>query len=300
MCRISTRIKICLGCLVAAALLSTSMAATTAAEPEPFVLSWNKNILTIRRSAGAAEQIPGGEIRLLYIEAYCRAGSTDREWGKTTIGHKTTLVSGQGSSHLQLQCTLRDGVVVDHDIRGLATSVEFRLTAHNPTARASEAVWGQPCLRVDRFTGRTQQTYLDKCFIFVDGKLSRLPTEPWATKARYTPGQVWAPRGIDRNDVNPRPLSTIVPSSGLIGCFSADEKKLLATAFEPYQELFQGVITCVHSDFRIGGLEPGETKRIRGTLYIMDADVGALLARYRTDFPEHFTTSLHNSRRGRH
>ena len=28
----------------------------------------------------------------------------------------------------------------------------------------------------------------------------------------------------------------------------------LATAWEPYQELFQGVIVCMHSDFRIGGL----------------------------------------------
>ena len=176
--------------LIAALLLLTHIAFSCAAEPEPFVLSWNKNMLNIRRPAGAAEQIPGGEIQIHYIEAYCRPGSTDREWRETTIGHKTKLVSGQGTSHLRLQCTLRDGVVIDHDIRGLATSVDFRLTAHNPTNRASQADWGQPCLRVDRFTGRTQQTYLDKCFIFVDGKLTRLPTEPWATKARYMPGQV--------------------------------------------------------------------------------------------------------------
>ena len=31
----------------------------------------------------------------------------------------------------------------------------------------------------------------------------------------------------------------------------------MATAWEPYQELFQGVIVCLHSDFRIGGLEAG-------------------------------------------
>ena len=86
-----------------------------------------------------------------------------------------------------------------------------------------------------------------------------------------------------------------MPSNGLIDCISADEKKLLATAFEPYQELFQGVITCVHSDFRIGGLKPGETKKLRGALYLMEADVQALLARYRTDFPEHFATTAHNS-----
>jgi len=41
-----------------------------------------------------------------------------------------------------------------------------------------------------------------------DGKLTRLPTSPWADKARYTPGQVYCPAGVDRNDVNPRPLSS--------------------------------------------------------------------------------------------
>jgi hypothetical protein len=87
------------------------------------------------------------------------------------------------------------------------------------------------------------------------------------------------------SDVNPRPLSDDVPSNGLIGCFSADEKMILAVAFEPYQELFQGVIACIHSDFRIGGLRPGETKKIHGKLYIMPADVDALLKRYEKDFP---------------
>ena len=74
-------------------------------------------------------------------------------------------------------------------------------------------------------------------------------------RGRYTPGQVWCPEDVSRNDVNPRPLSSLVPSNGLIGCFSGDGKQLMATAWEPYQELFQGVIVCLHSDFRIGGTE---------------------------------------------
>ena len=63
--------------------------------------------------------------------------------------------------------------------------------------------------------------------------------------------------------------------------------KILATAWEPYQELFQGVIVCIHSDFRIGGLRSGETKVARGKIYVVAADVDALLTRYRRDFPEH-------------
>ena len=103
-----------------------------------------------------------------------------------------------------------------------------------------------------------------------------MPTTPWARSALYTPGQVWCPEGVSRDDVNPRPLSSIVPSNGLIGCVSADGKELLATAWEPYQELFQGVIVCLHSDFRIGGLKPGESKTIRGKIYLMPADFAEL------------------------
>ena len=273
------RCPACFG--IAIGLLASSLQA--ADPPRDLRIVWDKNILTIR-----GEHIPGGEVKVWYLEAYCRPGSTDRDWRETTIDHTTELVSASDDGrHLKLRCTLSDGVVVEHDIRAGEDAVDFRLTATNPTDKQSQAHWAQPCLRVDKFTGRTQADYLEKSFIFVDGKLTRMPTPQWATKARYVPGQVWAPRGVDRNDVNPRPLSDLVPSNGLIGCFSADETMILATAWEPYQELFQGVIVCLHSDFRIGGLKPGETKTIRGKIYIVDADVESLLARYERDFPEH-------------
>jgi hypothetical protein len=123
--------------------------------------------------------------------------------------------------------------------------------------------------------------------VFLDGKLSRLPTQPWAEKARYTPGQVYCPKHVDRRDVNPRPLSELVPSNGLVGCFSKSGDMILASAWEPYQELFQGVGVCIHSDFRIGGLQPKESKHIRGKIYIVKADSATLLKRYERDFPEH-------------
>ena len=63
-----------------------------------------------------------------------------------------------------------------------------------------------------------------------------------------------------------------MPSNGLIGCYSADGSMIFATAFEPYQELFQGVIRCLHSDFRLGGLKPGERLEIRGKIYIVKND----------------------------
>ena len=246
-------------------------------------LSWKNNILTI-----TGPQIPGGDVNVLYLEAYCRPGSSDRDWRETVIGHTTELLDADpGGQSLKLRCTLRDGVVVEHTITATGDEVDFRVTADNPTKQASQAHWAQPCVRVDRFTGRGQADYLPKCFVFRDGKPVRLPFEPWATKARYVPGQVWCPKQVDRNDTNPRPLSEVVPSNGLIGCYSADERWILAMAWEPYQELFQGVIVCLHSDFRLGGLQPGETKTVRGKLYLVPSRMEELLKRYARDFPEH-------------
>jgi hypothetical protein len=249
-------------------------------------LSWNREILTIR---GA--HLPGGAVEVLYIEAYCRPGSTKRDWKQTVIPHKTELVEADPDGRrIRLRSRLEDGVVVDHDVRAGRDEVDFHVVATNPTGVESQAQWAQPCIRVDRYAGvkmeRASEAYLPRCFLYVDGRPVRMPTTPWAREAVYTPGQVWCPEGVSRDDVNPRPLSPIVPSNGLIGCVSADGRELLATAWEPYQELFQGVIVCLHSDFRIGGLKPGESRSMRGKIYLMSADLPGLLARYRRDFPE--------------
>ena len=254
----------------------------TEQEPEKLMLSWADNYLTIR-----GPRLPKEGVRVQYLEAYCRPGSTDRDWAETVIKHKTKLVSasddGQG---IKLRCTLEDGVIVTHEITAGEDEVRFELLATNPTDSVSAAHWAQPCIRVGNFIGRGQQDYVTSCFIFLDGRLARLPTQPWADKARYTPGQVYCPKHVERADVNPRPLSELVPSNGLIGCFSQDGDTILATAWEPYQELFQGVAVCIHSDFRLGGLKPKETKKIRGKIYIVKADSAALLRRYERDFPE--------------
>lgn len=271
-------------CLFSAGLfLSAVFCAGPCRGAEPLRLHWEKNYLTI-----SGNQVPGGEIKIHYLEAYCRAGSTDADWvAHTRMQHTTELVSASDDGTLiRLRCQVNDGLIVEHEIRSTPDEVDFRIVAHNPTDKRSEAHWAQPCIRLDKFTNADQQSYLQKSFIFLDGKLERMPTRHWATQARYVPGQVWAPLGVDRNDVNPRPLSDLVPSHGLIGCFSGDESKIFATAFEPYQELFQGVAVCLHSDFRLGGLMPGETKKIRGKIYIIPNRLDELLDRYGRDFPE--------------
>ncbi len=260
----------------------------TCVHSQDLTLARDKNWLVIQ---GA--HLPKGEIRINYLEAYCRTNSTTADWHDTTIGHTTELVSfSEDKKTMKLRCTVKDGVIVDHLITASTDEVTFAISAHNPTAQVSGAHWAQPCIRLGDFTGydnkgKDLDDYLPKCFVFLDGKLARMSDiRPWAKEARYIPGQVWCPKDVPRTDVNPRPLSSLVPSNGLIGCFSGDEKLIFAVTFEPYQELFQGVARCVHSDFRIGGLKPGETKQIKGKIYIMPNDVPALLARYAKDFPE--------------
>lgn len=262
--------------------------AAQAEEGPPLRLSWENRMLTIR-----GEAIPGGELPVWYIEAYCRPGSTDRDWHETVIPHKSTLgKQTTNGERIVLRDQLEDGVVVEHVITAHADNVTFEIIATNPTETASQVHWAQPCVRVDRFTGTSPEDrmqvvppYVKQCFIWVDGKPTQLPAQPWATEARYTPGQVYAPEDVPRDDVNPRPLSEVVPSNGLIACQSADGKMVLGVAFEPCQELFQGVITCIHSDLRIGGLKPGETKKIRGKIYVLSANLKELEQRYRADFP---------------
>ena len=251
-----------MGRMIAAGWVLLCLTLTAASqELKPLTIAWDKNFLTIHGD------FPGSELRINYLDAYCRPGSTDQDWRTETVIRHTTekLAASADGKIIRLRDTLADGVVVDHTLTAGSDAVDFRLTAHNPTDKPSLAHWAQPCIRVDKFTGAGNAdarelvpAYARKCFLFIDGKLTRLPTEPWADKARYVPGQVYVPAGVNRNDVNPRPLSSLVPSNGLCGCFSADEKQIMAIAWEPYQEIFQGVIACIHSDFRLGGLAPGD------------------------------------------
>lgn len=243
-------------------------------------LSWEKNLLSI-----LSPDLPGGRVEVWYLEAYCRSGSTRRAWQETVIPHRTEKVSeSPDGKHLRLRCRVEGGVEVDHEIRAGAGEVDFRVEAVNRGPDAVDAVWVQPCIRVGGFTGATQETYIPRCFVFVDGRLTFLDRTRRTEEAVYRGGQVYVPDGIDREDVNPRPLSPDVPSNGLIGCVSADGTRLLAAAWEPYQELFQGVFVCIHSDFRLGGLRPGEVKRARGKIYILENDAEGMLRRYREDF----------------
>jgi hypothetical protein len=259
---------------IAAALLLTCV--TTNA----LTLSWTNNFLTI-----SGRNIPGGNIHVLYIEAFCRSGSTDRDWNETVIPHKTELLSTSADhQHLKFLTTAKN-IEAKHSVHATEDEVEFTWTIKNTGDKPVDLDWFQPtCIEVDRFTGRDQGNYWNRCFIFTQSGLATLDKTRRTEAARYHGGQVYVPAGIDLKSVNPRPISLDQPTNNLIGCFSADNKWLLATAWDKTHELFQGVRICVHGDPHIGGIAPGESKSARGKLYILKNNPPELLRRYNRDF----------------
>ncbi len=257
---------------------------TTAIEPkaiaaEALTLGWTNNLLTI-----SSPKLPGGRIEIWYLEAFCRKGSTQRDWGKTTLPHHTSLLSSD-PRHLRFRTTVDPDVEVLHEVSSSADEVQFDFAFTNHGSRSLDLEWFQPaCIRVHDFTGLEQTNFINRSFIFTDRGLTTLNNTGRHEDALYRGGQVYVPRGVDLQDVNPRPLASAQPTNGLIGCFAADGQHLLATASSATQELFEGVYVCLHSDPRVGGLAAGETKRIRAKIYLLKNDTNELLRRYARDF----------------
>lgn len=243
-------------------------------------IEWKNNILTI-----SGKHLPGDSMNILYLEAFCKTGSTNREWDSTTIPHKTELLSASDNGkRIQLRSIVQPNVEVLHDIKAGKDEVEFNLVLHNKGDKNVDIDWFQPCIRIDQFTNRKQEDYIPRCFIFTDAGLTTLDKTRRTEEGFYKGGQSYIPSGINLKDVNPRPISLDQPANGLIGCFSDDNKYIMATAWDNYQELFQGIFVCIHSDPRVGGLKPGEVKKLKGKMYFVKNDPTKLLKRYKKDF----------------
>ncbi len=248
---------------------------------DAFKLSWQTNVLRI-----SDEKVPGGPIEVWWLEAFCRRGSTRRPWNETTIPHTTELVAAdQQGQKLNLRSRVSPTVEVWQELRVVPDGVTIDVELKNTGSAPVDLEWFEPCIHVDRFTGRQQTNYIGRCFVYTARGLTMLDQMPRNEEALYRGGQVYVPKGINRDDVNPRPISPVTPANGLIGCFSADNQYLLATAWDQTQHLFQGVIVCIHSDPHVGGLQPRETKKRRGKIYLMKNDPAKLLRQYQQDFP---------------
>lgn len=264
------------------ALAAGLAGAVRAASPGRFSLAWTNNLLTVRHP-----DLPGGPLEAWYLEAFCRAGGHGRNWGETRVPHRTRLLAAAPDGReLRFLTTVDPAVEVRHEVRAGRDVVDFSFRLVNRGTNAWDIQWFQPaCLRVAGFTARGQSNYTSRSFVFTADGLRTLDQLPRTTEALYRGGQVYLPPWTRPADANPRPLCEARVANGLIGCFSSDDRWLLATASDRTFELFEGVYVCLHSDPLIDGLPPGGTQRIRQKLYLLPNDPAALLRRYRRDFP---------------
>ncbi len=252
-------------------------------DPPPHRVSWTNNVLTLDWPG-----LPGGPVPVWYLEAFLRPGAHHRVWGESVMPHRTTLTAARADGRsLEFLTRVDPGVEVRHTVEcvedGLA--IDFAITRQGEGR--SDLQWFQPaCIRVAAFTGRSQTNFTGRAFVFTTNGLTFLDDTGRTTEARYLGGQVFPMPGVSEADANPRPIARLRPVNGLIGCISSDSRWILATASDRTHELFEGVYVCLHSDPAIGGLEPGETKRVRQRIYVVPNDPEELLRRYRRDFPE--------------
>lgn len=168
-------------------ILPLALAQLAIAADQTLTLSRHKNWVVV-----SGRHLLGGDVRINYIESYCRAGSTDVDWAQTKILHRSEQPAiADNNQVLWIRDTLADGVVIDHTIGIRDDTVTFSMSAHNPTAVASAVHWAQPCVRLGTFTGfnpdytvGNPDDYLPRCFLFLEQKLTRMPTPVWNVTAR--------------------------------------------------------------------------------------------------------------------
>jgi hypothetical protein len=244
-------------------------------------ISWTNNLLTVSDA-----RLPSGKLDVWYLEAFCRSGAWGRDWRKTTLPHRTTLTSAD-PHHLKFLTTVEPEIEVIHEIDAAKDELDLHFQLTNKGRQRVDLQWFEPaCIRVAAFTGCEQSKYIARSFIFTQGGLTALNHLRRTTNAIYLGGQVYLPGSVALQDANPRPICMDHPVNGLIGCFSADNRWLLATASDRTHELFEGVYVCLHSDPRVDGLDPGQTKELRSKIYFLPNDPKALLKRYHHDFPD--------------
>src|SRR4051812_43292045 len=83
--RMNSRLKI----VLLALLGMVGLCGGGARGAEGLRISWTNNLLTV-----SGPNVPGKNLEIWYLEAFCRKGARQQDWNKTTIAHTTTLLEG--------------------------------------------------------------------------------------------------------------------------------------------------------------------------------------------------------------
>ncbi len=244
-------------------------------------MTWTNNLLTIHTPV-----VPSGKLNIWYLEAFLRSGARTQSWNLSKIPHQTQLVSASSDQRrLSFLTEIQTNIQMRHSVRLGKDEVVFDYEIENQSEVTKDLQWFQPaCIRVGEFMDRQQTNFVERAFIYTQEGFTWLSDAKRTTNALYLGGQVYLPPGISHDEANPRPVARLQPANGLMGCFSADGKTILATASSTTHELFEGVYVCLHSDPHIGGLAPGEIKRFKAKVYLVEGDPDKLLKRYQRDF----------------
>src|ERR1051325_8575996 len=125
-----------------------SWAAVSAQGANGLTLNWSNNLLTVSGPA-----FPGGKLEIWYLEAFCRKGSTQRDWSKTVLPHKTELITAEPEK-LRFRTTIEPNALMLHQVQASSSGIDFQFTLKNQGQKSLDLEWFQPaCIRVDRFTG---------------------------------------------------------------------------------------------------------------------------------------------------
>lgn len=269
-----------LGPILGSFLATVLSVTVSAADPGPR-LGWTNQLLTVDWPG-----LPGGPLPVWYLEAFLHPGAHGRDWRESVIPHRTRLVeTAADGRELRFLTEVDPAVEVRHTVRCVDDGLLLDFQLHNRGTTTNDLQWFQPaCIRVAGFTGRDQKGFVERSFVFTESGLTTLDRTGRTEEARYRGGQVFPMPGVSESDANPRPIAARRPVNGLIGCWSADGRWILATASDRTHELFEGVYVCLHSDPAVGGLGPGERKSVRQKLYLVTNDIPALLERHRRDF----------------
>ena len=135
-------------------LLFVVLSCSLAAHAANLSLSWTNNLLTV---TGA--NLPGQKLEVWYLEAFCKRGSTKRNWNLTTLPHKTELLQSE-PARLRFRTMVQPEVELLHEVRAGSDEISIAFDFHNRGTNAIDIEWFQPaCIRVAAFTGHDQTNY---------------------------------------------------------------------------------------------------------------------------------------------
>jgi hypothetical protein len=265
--------------------LTAVIAPVGAAEPAAIVFEWERG-LGLRIAAQPSTEMYFWIYEWNMFEAMQPGQHThgSYEWSKAVSSDATEGIVDSPAMTLRM--------------RAVPDGAELTLRVTNTTAAAWPAVAGIiPCWNPGMIPGSNpsmpvskNQNFADpwrkrSYFVSADG-LSPLASRALHFHSAYRGAAEHLSEGGRFLFSNKWPSSEVDAVAGVLVRESEDGKWVTAVAWEDVLAV-QGhnPWNCLHVCVRLGALKPGESRTVRGRLYLFEGNRDECLARYRRDFP---------------